>query len=319
MERRLGMTIPFDTLGLGQQKSAIESLVESGYSDVWSSEVAQYDAFTPLILANEWQPTLNLGTAIVPAFTRGPATLAMSVAALSALAPGRFSIGIGSSSDVIVSKWNAVDFDKPFSRNRDILRFLREALDGKKVDRDFDTFSISGFRLASPPDSPPKILLAALRERMLKLAGSEGDGAILNWLSADDVSRVVPIVGDGKEIVARIFVAPNVERERFLEAGRRLIASYLNVGVYRDFHIWLGRSEKLEQMWTLWASGDRKGAVAAIPEEVVDELIVGGTTEECRRHIERYQTNGVNVAALAILPFGIDPLAEAVAIGKFQI
>ncbi len=313
------MTIPFDTLGLGQQKSAIESLVESGYSDVWSSEVAQYDAFTPLILANEWQPTLNLGTAIVPAFTRGPATLAMSVAALSALAPGRFSIGIGSSSDVIVSKWNAVDFDKPFSRNRDILRFLREALDGKKVDRDFDTFSISGFRLASPPDSPPKILLAALRERMLKLAGSEGDGAILNWLSADDVSRVVPIVGDGKEIVARIFVAPNVERERFLEAGRRLIASYLNVGVYRDFHIWLGRSEKLEQMWTLWASGDRKGAVAAIPEEVVDELIVGGTTEECRRHIERYQTNGVNVAALAILPFGIDPLAEAVAIGKFQI
>ncbi len=316
MKSRLGMTIPFDTIGLGEQKGAIQSLVDSGYSDVWSSEVAQYDAFTPLVLANEWQPTLNLGTAIVPAFTRGPATLALSVAALASLAPGRFSIGIGSSSDVIVSKWNAVEFEKPFSRSRDVLRFLREALDGQKIDRSYDTFSINGFRLASPPETPPKILLAALRERMLKLAGSEGDGAILNWLSADDVSRVVPIVGDGKEIVARIFVAPNVEREKFLESGRRLIASYLNVGVYRDFHIWLGRSEKLEQMWTLWASGDRKGAVAAIPEEVVDELIVGGTTQECKRHIERYQENGVNVAALAILPFGIDPLSEAIKLGS---
>ena len=55
----------------------------------------------------------------------------------------------------------------------------------------------------------PPVLLAALREGMLRLAGREADGAIINWLSADDVVRVAQIVnneGPDKELVARIFV-----------------------------------------------------------------------------------------------------------------
>ena len=58
------------------------------------------------------------------------------------------------------------------------------------------------------PEEPPPVLVAALRPGMLRLAGEEGDGAIVNWLSADDVTQVAPYVGD-KEIVARIFVVPS--------------------------------------------------------------------------------------------------------------
>ena len=74
------------------------------------------------------------------------------------------------------------------------------------------------------------ILIAALREGMLGLAGREGDGAILNWLSAEDVKQVAPIVhagGEGKEIAARIFVLPVEDRGTALAIGRRAVAAYL--------------------------------------------------------------------------------------------
>ncbi|MDA8384844.1 MAG: LLM class F420-dependent oxidoreductase [Actinomycetota bacterium] len=311
---RWGITLPMVAGGLASQRDALSRLRAAGYVDVWSAEVAQYDAFTPLVLANEWEPGMNLGTAIVPAFTRGPATLAVSAAALAELAPGRFTLGIGSSSDVIVSRWNSVPFERPFYRTRDAVRFLRMALAGERVDREFDTFKVSGFRLASPPPVMPKILVAALREQMLRMAGRESDGAIINWLSPEDAGRVVPIVGEGKEIVARVFVAPGIERAAFLEGARRAIASYLTVGVYADFHRWLGRGGQLEQMWELWAKGDRAGAVAAIPEDVVDALVVGGTPDQCRSRIAEYFDNGVTVVTLAVMPFGADPLDAALSL-----
>jgi alkanesulfonate monooxygenase SsuD/methylene tetrahydromethanopterin reductase-like flavin-dependent oxidoreductase (luciferase family) len=58
------------------------------------------DAFTPLILAAQWASELQLGTAIDPICTRGPGLLAMSGAILAGLAPGRFVLGTGASSQV---------------------------------------------------------------------------------------------------------------------------------------------------------------------------------------------------------------------------
>ncbi|HEU4397627.1 MAG TPA: LLM class flavin-dependent oxidoreductase, partial [Actinomycetota bacterium] len=101
-----GITIPFDGIPLPKQRELVAELADLGYTDVWSSESAGADAFAPLALASVWAPTLRLGTAIVPVFTRGPATLAQCAATLAAAAPGRFTLGIGSSSDVIVEHWN---------------------------------------------------------------------------------------------------------------------------------------------------------------------------------------------------------------------
>jgi probable F420-dependent oxidoreductase len=242
----------------------------------------------------------------VPAFTRGPAVLAQSVAALAEAAPGRFSFGVGTSSDVIVERWNGLRFEAPFQRTRDVVRFLRQALTGQRVDATYDTFSVRGFRLARPPQVLPPILVAALRPGMLRLAGSEGDGAIINWLSAADVARVAPEVGAGKEIVARIFVCPSEDAEAVRAVGRRLIATYLNVPVYAAFHEWLGRGPLLADMWAAWKAGDRKAALAAIPDEVVDDLVLHGSAAEVRAQVQRYLDNGVTTPALALVPYRID-------------
>jgi probable F420-dependent oxidoreductase len=303
---RYGMTVPIDGVPLADHRAWFEELAELGYTDLWSSEANGADAFTPLALAAAWTPTMRLGTAIVPSYTRGPGLMAMSVAAMAEAAPGRFAFGIGTSSNVIVESWNDVPFEKPYQKTRDMVIFLKQALTGDRVDAEYETFRVKGFRLGRKPEVVPPILIAALRPGMLHLAGREADGAIVNWLSADDVAKVVPEVGPGKEIVARIFVCPSEDAETVRNFGRRAISAYLTVPVYAAFHEWLGRGPLLKPMWDAWTAGDRKGATAAIPDEVVDDLIIHGSPEACRAHVERYIANGVTTTSLAILPFGID-------------
>jgi len=308
---RWGMTIPFERVPLHEQREWIVELADLGYTDVWSSEANGADAFTPLALASAWAPTLRLGSAIVPAYTRGPALLAQSVATMADAAPGRFAFGIGTSSNVIVEQWNGLEFRDPYRQVADTIAFLRQALTGEKVSGTFGCWDVRGFRLGIRPEQAPPILVGALRSGMLRLAGRDGDGAIINWLSVEDVLTVAPIVqsaggGVPKEVVARLFVAPTTDRETVLNFGKVAIAAYLNVPVYAAFHEWLGRGEQLAEMWRQWDAGDRKGALEAIPDSLVDELIISGPPEACREHIGRYVANGVTTPALALLPFGYD-------------
>ena len=309
--QRYGMSIPFAGVPLHAHRDWVVELADLGYTDLWSSEADGADGFTPLALASTWAPSMRLGVAIIPAFTRGPALLAQSVASLASAAPGRFVLGLGSSSNVIVERWNGIPFEQPYQRTRDTLRFLRGALSGEKVTQKEGTFTVDGFRLGLAVPEPVPILVAALREGMLRLAGREGDGAIINWLSADDVKTVAPVVrayGDDKELVARIFVAPSDDREAVYAGARMAIAAYLNVPVYAAFHEWLGRGEVLQPMWTAWKAGDRKAALAAIPDSLIDELIVWGPPERCREHVQRYVEAGVTTPALSIMRFGdVDP------------
>ena len=309
LPKRPGMTVPLPG-PLHSHREKLSELADLGYTDIWSAESDGADAFTPLAMAAAWEPRLRLGTAIVPAYTRSPACFAQSVASMADAAPGRFAIGIGSSSNVIVERWNGVPFVEPYKKVRDVVRFLKDALSGEKVSKQYDTFKVDGFRLGVRPEQQPQILVAALREGMLKLAAREADGAIINWLSAQDVSKVAAVVSDAaggeqNEIVCRIFVCPSENADVVRAAGKFAIAAYLNVPVYAAFHEWLGRGEMLQPMWDAWKAGDRKAALAAIPDQLVDDIIVHGSPAECRAKIQAYFDNGVTTTSLAIL--GLDP------------
>jgi probable F420-dependent oxidoreductase len=308
-QRRPGMTVPLPG-HLHAQRDRLCELADLGYTDIWSAESDGADGFTPLALAAAWEPRLRLGTAIIPAYTRAPACMAQSAASLADAAPGRFALGLGSSSNVIVERWNGIPFEYPYRRVRDMVRFLREAFSGEKVSRKFDTFEVDGFRLGVRPDMAPPVLVAALREQMLAMAGREADGVIINWLAPEDVPTVASVVhnaagGAPREVVARVFVCPSERAEVVREGARRAIAAYMNVPVYAAFQDWLGRGDALRPMWDAWAAGDRKGALAVIPDEVVDALVIHGSAEHCRSRIADYFDGGVTTTSLAILP--LDP------------
>jgi probable F420-dependent oxidoreductase len=304
---RPGITVPLPG-PLHTHAAKLHELVELGYTDIWSAESEGADAFTPLALAAAWEPRLRLGTAIVPAYTRAPACMAQSVASMADAAPGRFAIGIGSSSNVIIGQWNGLPFVEPYKKVRDVVRFLRDALSGEKVSKAYDTFEVQGFRLGVLPEQRPPILVAALRPGMLRLGAREGDGVIINWLSAEDVTKVTSVVneadeGEDREVVCRVFVCPSDNVEVVRAGAKRAIAAYLNVPVYAQFHEWLGRGDVLRPMWDAWEVGDRKQALAEIPDSLVDELFVHGSPKDCREQIKRYFDNGVTTTSLAIMPF----------------
>ncbi|HEX8869617.1 MAG TPA: LLM class F420-dependent oxidoreductase [Lentzea sp.] len=306
---RWGITLPLIGVPVLEHRALVSELAGLGYTDVWSAETTGTDAFTPLALAAQWSSELRFGPAIVPVYTRGPATLAMSAATMAEVTGGRFVLGIGSSSPAIVQRWNSIPFEEPFKRTRDTLRFLKAALAGEKVTAEYDTFKVSGFKLERPPAEKVPIMLAALRPNMLRLAAREADGAITNWLAATDVAKVREELGEA-ELAARIFVCPTEDADAARALGRMLISTYLTVPAYAAFHDWLGRGDVLRPMHEAWAAGDRKAASKAIPDEVVDALVVHGSAAECRARVAEYQAAGVDTPIIALLPTGGDQVEQ---------
>ena len=314
-QKRWALSLPLDGFTLAEHGEIAREAERLGYTDAWSLEVDGLDCFSPLAVA-ALTTRLRVGTAIANVYTRGPATLAMCAAGLAEIAPGRFCLGIGAGSQPIVEAWNGGRFSRPLTRVRELVEFLRRALAGERVVSRGETFAVEGFRLSRPPAVPVPIYVAALRPGMLRVAAAVGDGAILNWLSADDVRKSVRVVreaatqagGDPEaiEIAARLFVCVDPLTPEADLGARRYINTYLNVPVYKAFQEWLGRAALLAPMWQAWSSGDRRGAVAAVPAQVVNDLILRGSTQEIRAQVLRYLETGVDTAVLQLLTFEPD-------------
>ena len=301
---RWGMTFPLPGIALAHHRDWLRELADLGYTDLWTAEVSGADAFTPLAAASAWVADLRLGTAIASVFNRGPSLLAMEAAALAELAPGRFVLGIGSSSPKIVEDWNDGAYRLPFARTRDTLHFLRRVFAGERITDSFESFSIDGFSLDHTPQVPPPIFVAALRSRMLQLAGEEADGVLLGLVTPADVRYSLGFLGSTgreQEVVLRIGVIETDDIPAAREQARRIAAAYLNVPAYAALHRWLGREELLAPLWQAWSAGDRRAALAAVPDELVDSLFIYGTPGECRERVEEFVEAGVTTPILSIL------------------
>ena len=105
---------------------------------------------------------LEVGTAVVPVYTRSPSVMAAGAGSVAQLAPGRFVLGIGISSETIVDTWGGVPFARPFTRIRETVAVLRRMLSGERVTFQGKTIRTQGFRLVSQPPGPVPIYLAGL-------------------------------------------------------------------------------------------------------------------------------------------------------------
>ncbi|MCL9793383.1 LLM class F420-dependent oxidoreductase [Frankia sp. AgKG'84/4] len=304
---RLGLNIPVPMMNLRDHRKLIGELPSLGYTDVWTGEASGADGFVPLAAGAAWSDVLRFGVAVVPVQTRGPAVIAQTAASLAELAPGRVIVGIGSSGPRFVTGFNGIPFDRPYQHVRDTLQFLRRSLDGGIVHGAFDTFDIDSFQLSRPPAIPPALMVGALRPRMLTLGWQSADGVITNFLSPADVTRVRAVVdplGPPRELVARLFVIPTADARIARLLGARLLAPILAAPTYHAFHTWLGRADRLATSLRRWQAGDYLGAVAAIPDEVTDDLIVHGDADACRRRIAEYVAAGVDTPVLMMSGIG---------------
>ena len=301
-ELRWGLTVPFGGVPLSEHADLFRRVEAAGYDDVWTSETAGYDGFTPLALAGVHTERLRLGTGVVNPYTRGPAVLAQHCAALADASGGRFVLGLGSSSNVIVERWNGVPFERPLSRMREAIEALRPVLSGER--------GPGGFRLETPPSAPVPIVVAALRGKMLGLAAELGDGAFTNFLPLSGTSRVAKAFGaPDKELVCRFFCFPEREEEA-LPAARRMLVGYATVPVYAAFFRWLGWGERIDPMVAAWEAGDRGRALELVPDDLVREVFVFGEPDAQRERLGAFAEAGVTTFVLA-------PLCEPPALAAF--
>jgi len=313
---RWALTLPFASIPLREHRALLEGAEAVGYDDLWSGETSGPDGFTPLALAAAWTERMRLGTGVVNAFTRGPAVLAQHAAALQDASGGRFCLGIGSSSNVIVERWNAIPFEKPLTKVRETVEALRAVLAGER--------GPGGFKLDVAPDPPPPIYIAALRGRMLRLGGALGDGTFVNFLPLSGVERVTAEIRAGEreagkpegasDVLCRFFCIPGPAEEA-LPLARWMFSAYATVPVYEQFFRWLGHGAAIDPMVAAWNAGDRARAREAAPEELIREIFVFGEPAEQKERLAQFVRSGITTPVLTPicppdrLPAAIDALA----------
>jgi probable F420-dependent oxidoreductase len=306
---RWGLTLPLTGVPLAEHREHVQRAEAAGYTDLWSGETSGPDGFTPLTLGAAWTERARLGTGIVGVFQRGPALLAQEAAALADASGGRFVLGIGSSSDRIVEGWNGIPFERPLSKVRETLEFLRTALDGERTE--------SGFKLESPPAERVPIVLAALRGKMLELAVERAEGAFTNFLPLEGLPKVTAQLQgapEGFELLCRFFCLPG-EREQVEPLARFMFSSYITVPVYTAFYRWLGYGEQIDPMVAAWEAGDRQAAAAAAPWEAIEEMFLFGTPEEMKERLAAFVAGGITLPVLTpiVTPDKLGETIEALA------
>jgi probable F420-dependent oxidoreductase len=317
---RWGMTYPLQGVRLSDHKELLQQAEDLGYTDAWTAEVDFNDAFTPMAAFAAWTRNSRLGSAIGSIYTRTPTLLAQTAASLEDIAPGRIVFGLGTSSPAIVERWNGVKLDHPLKRMRDTITFMRQALSGEKTAMTVGPYEVKGFRMGRPVATPP-IYVAALREQMIRLGASLGDGIITNYISPGDTPRVASIAKEaaveaGKDpesidVACRIFCILTEDRQVAQMIGRYIVSGYLTTPFYYAFHEWLGRGDILSPMMKAWQAGERQQALGLVPEYVVDDLFVFGTPHACKEKIRDYVAQGITTPVLQLIPTERDPQAAA--------
>ena len=144
------------------------------------------------------------------------------------------------------------------------------------------------------------IVLAALRERMLRLAGEIADGVFANFLPLSNVGQVVTTFGrPDKELACRFFSIHGAEDDA-LERAKRTFVAYATVPVYADFFRWLGRGDEIEPVVVAWNSGDRRRALELAPEGLIRETFLLGPVEAQRERLAEFAAAGIQTAVLAL-------------------
>jgi probable F420-dependent oxidoreductase len=296
---RWGLTLPFTGVPLREHRALMEGAEAVGYDDFWSGETNGPDGFTPIALAAAWTERMRLGTGVVNVFTRGRPVLAQHAAALQDASGGRFCLGIGSSSDVIVERWNDFPFEKPLTRVRETVEILRTVFAGER--------GPGGFKLETPPDPAPPIYIAALRGRMLRLGGAIADGTFVNFLPLSSVQRVVGEIRAGEreagrqqgtsDVVCRFFCIPQ-PAEQAMAVARWMFAAYATVPVYEAYFRWLGFGEAIDPMVEAWRAGDRQRALEAAPADLIHEIFIFGDAGAQKLRLAKFVENGITTPVL---------------------
>jgi F420-dependent oxidoreductase-like protein len=323
--------------GAGGAVVAAERL---GFDSVWTAEAYGSDALTPLAWWGSRTATVRLGTAVAQIAARTATATAMAAMTLYHLSGGRFILGLGVSGPQVTQGWYGQPFDRPLERTRDYVAVVRDVVarrspghhggptDGEPPGRGAGGRSLRSTLHPLRPDLP--IHLAAEGPRNVALAAEIADGwlplffaprrdAEYRALLAEGFAKRSPDLGpaDGFEVSAIVPVAVDDDVDRAADAVRPLLALYVGgmgsrrVNFHRDAVSRLGYPDVADEVQARYLAGDRAGAAAAVPLELVDEVALVGSGERIRQRLAEWEASVATRVIAWAPPAHISAVAEA--------
>lgn len=281
-----------------------------GYTDAWFADAGAPDALTTAAVLAAHTRTIRIGVAVTPVFTRTPAVLAATANTLGQLLPGRFVMGLGSSSQTMMENWHGLEFDKPLTRVKNTAVMVRSMLRGEKTNFDLDGLRSHSYSQAAIDKSPP-IYIAALRSKMIEMAAEVGDGMIFNLWPQRALPKMIKHAKLGAqaagkdwgdvEIVNRAMVLVTDDKASARDLFRAAFAPYYATPVYNTFLAWTGFDEAAQTISEGWAARDRLKTGGALSDAMVDEIAVIGSAEECRERLRADIASGIDTQIISPL------------------
>jgi probable F420-dependent oxidoreductase len=313
----LAMTMPL----VGSVRTSVElgkRAREWGYGAAWAAEVDGPDAFT-VLGALAATTDLDLGVGVVPVQTRTVFTIGMSAVALGQLTGGRFALGVGASSEVLVERFAGQPFDRPLSHLREAATALRPILRGERSTFGGKYVSIGGYKPPTPPPAPVPLFLGSLNQRSLRLAGELADGLCINQIAPQHVPKMLDAVqagaaGAGRDlgefpVMARLFCVVTDDPAAARTAAARTFGPYVATSVYNRFYRWMGYEQEAEDIAQAAARKDRDRMAAVYAGRMAHDLFAIGTVAEVVARLHEYVDAGVTIPVIAPLAADTDSAA----------
>ncbi|NBE83420.1 LLM class F420-dependent oxidoreductase [Micromonospora rubida] len=312
---------------------AVAAWEHDGLDVVWVSEAYGFDAPTIMGYLAAKTTRLQIGSAILPIYSRTPALLAQTAAGLDAISGGRAILGLGASGPQVIEGWHGVAYDRPLARTREVIRMCRQVWRRETLVHD------GIYRLPLPAGEgtglgkPLKILTHPVRDRIPIYVASLGDRNVQmtaeladGWLpflyapeGAADVWGAALAAGGSKrpddlgplEVVAGgpLAIGPDVTGLRDL--ARPMIALYVGgMGAkgrnfYHDLLCRYGYAAEADRIQDLYLAGRKTEAAAAVPAELLERTSLIGPQSYVRDRVQAYRDAGVTI--LNVTPLGSDP------------
>jgi F420-dependent oxidoreductase-like protein len=298
-------------------------LAESlGYECVWTAEAYGSDAVSPAAWILAKTSTIKVGTAIMQMPARAPAMTAMTAMTLHGLSGGRFVLGLGPSGPQVVEGWYGVPYGKPLTRTREYIKIIRDILKREApLTHEGEHYTIpnlgpgttgQGKALKSILHGDPslKIYTAAISPNGVRCAGEVADGVFPLWMNperfelfGEPLKEGFAKAGGGKslddfDVAPAITVVIGDDVEKCRMPVKSMMALYIGgmgsrkKNFYNDYAVRMGFEGEAKQIQDLFLDGKRGEAIAAVPDELVDQVALCGPVDRVRDRLGAWKDAG---------------------------
>ncbi|OEU89380.1 luciferase [Streptomyces abyssalis] len=331
---RLGINLGYWGAGMDADNLAVAQEADRlGYSVCWAAEAYGSDAPTVLSWVAAQTERIDVGSGIFQIPARTPAMTAMTAATLDTLSGGRFRLGLGVSGPQVSEGWYGVKFDKPLARTREYAEIIRKAMSRERLSHQGEHWTLP---LPGGPGKPIKLTVHPVREEIplyiaaigpknLEQTGEIADGALLIFFSpehAEETTLRYLRAGrekagkgpglDGFDVCPTVPMAVGEDVHALADQFRPYTALYVGgmgsrkQNFYNRLAQRMGYGKEAAEIQDKYLAGDKEGAAAAVPHELIDSTTLLGPVERISERMRAYAEAGVTTLSLAPAGFALE-------------